>query len=66
MARATSPTSAPVASQTAEIAFMLEILWARKALAASLESSEDQVFIVTIFSGEIQCRYTQESVAIAL
>jgi len=33
MAWATSDTSAPVASHTAEIAFMLEILWAKKALA---------------------------------
>jgi len=34
MALATSETSAPVASQTAEMELMLEILWARNAFAA--------------------------------
>uniref|UniRef100_A0A6B0U361 Putative secreted protein n=1 Tax=Ixodes ricinus TaxID=34613 RepID=A0A6B0U361_IXORI len=55
IACATSDTSAPVSSQMADTALMLEIRWARNALAASLESSEDQVFIVMIFSSGIQC-----------
>jgi hypothetical protein len=51
IARATSEMSAPVDSQISDMALMLEILCARKALAASLESSEDHVFIVMIRSG---------------
>ena len=35
----TCDTSAPVASQIADMELMLEIRWARNALAASLESS---------------------------
>ena len=46
IAKATSSTSASVASQRAEMALMLEIRWARKALATSLESSEDQRLVV--------------------
>ena len=34
MAWATSETSAPVASHTADIALILDILWAKKAFAA--------------------------------
>ena len=49
-ALATSLTSAPVLSQMAEKELMLDILCARKALAASLESSEDHELIVRIFS----------------
>lgn len=49
-ALATSETSAPVASQIDDMALMLEIRWARKALAASLVSSDDHVSIVKIFS----------------
>lgn len=41
MARATSETSASVASQRAEMELMEETRCARKALATSLESSED-------------------------
>jgi hypothetical protein len=50
IARATSEMSAPVDSQISDMALMLEILCARKALAANLESSEDHVFIVMIRS----------------
>ena len=50
MARATSSTSAPVASQSAEIALMLDIRWARKALAVNLDNSEDQRLVVIILS----------------
>ena len=39
-----------MASQTAEMALMLEIRWARNALAASFESSEDHVLVVMIQS----------------
>lgn len=65
MARATSDISAPVASHTADNELMLEILWAKKALAASLESSELHVFVVMILSRGIQCSYTQQSSRIA-
>ena len=50
MALATSSTSAPVASQSAEMELMEEMRWARKALATSLESSEDQRLVVMIRS----------------
>eukprot|EP01139_Manchomonas_bermudensis_P014343 Amastigsp_a508395_1463.p3 type:complete len:185 gc:universal Amastigsp_a508395_1463:593-1147(+) len=43
-ARATCWTSAPVASQMAEIELMLEMRCARNALAVSLESSDDHTF----------------------
>jgi hypothetical protein len=39
IARPTSRTSAPVASQRAAMLLIEEIRWARKALAVSLESS---------------------------
>jgi|GEM_PF-3283680 len=50
IARATSSTSASVASHSAEIALMLEMRWARKAFAVSLESSADQTLVVRICS----------------
>jgi hypothetical protein len=53
-ARATSSTSAPVASQRALRALTLLILWASMAFAASLESSLDQRDVVRIFSVGIQ------------
>ena len=56
MACATSSTLAPVASQSAEIALIEEIRWARNALAVSLDNSEDQRLVVIIFS-----RGTQEA-----
>lgn len=52
---ATSFTSAPVASQMAEMALMEEILCARKALAASFDNSELQVLVVIILSRGTQC-----------
>jgi len=54
-ARATSEISAPVASHTADSELILEILWAKNAFAASLDSSEDQVLVVIILLREIQC-----------
>ena len=50
MALATSETSAPVLSQISDMALMLEIFWAKKALAANFDNSDDQVFIVMIRS----------------
>ncbi len=50
IARATSSTSAPVASHRAEIELIEEMRWARKALATSFESSEDQRLVVMIRS----------------
>ena len=50
MTRATSSTSAPVASQRPAMALMDETRWARKALAASLVSSADQTLVVRIRS----------------
>ena len=50
MARATSSTSAPVFSHSSVSAFTLEMRWARKALAASFESSEDQTLVVRMRS----------------
>jgi hypothetical protein len=47
---ATSSTSAPVASHRAEIELIEEIRCARKAFATSLESSDDQRFVVMIRS----------------
>ena len=51
-------TLAPVASQRAEMALTEEILWAKNALAASLESSADQRFVVRILSSGTQWAYT--------
>ncbi len=50
MALATSSTSAPVASQSAEIELIEEMRWARKAFATSFESSDDQRLVVMIRS----------------
>ena len=50
MALATSSTSAPVASQRAEIELIDEMRCARNALATSLESSEDHRLVVTMRS----------------
>ena len=57
-ARATSSTSACVTSQSCEIALIEEIRCARKALATSLDSSEDQRFVVIMRSLEIHFSYT--------
>ncbi len=54
MACATSPTSASVASHSAEMALMELTRCARKALAVSLESSADQTLLVRIRSRGIQ------------
>ena len=48
---ATSDTSAPVFSQSAESELMEETRWAKKAFAASFDSSADQSPVVRIFSG---------------
>jgi hypothetical protein len=53
-AYATSDTLAPVASQSAEMAFTEEILCAKNALAASLESSADHRLVVRILSSGTQ------------
>ena len=55
---ATCVTSAPVASHRADMALMEEMRWARKALAASLESSADQRLAVMICSLGTQLAYT--------
>ena len=65
MALATSSTSASVASQRAETALMDEIRWARKALAVSFDSSEDQTLVVRIFSEGTHFAYTSTKVWIA-
>ena len=52
---ATSETSAPVASQTADKELMDEILCARNAFAANFDSSELHVLVVKIFFLSIQC-----------
>ena len=65
MARATSDTSASVASHSAEMELMEETRCARKALATSLDSSEDQRFVVKIRSRGTQCAYTPTSFSMA-
>merc|ERR1719473_2503432 len=55
---ATSATSAPVTSQSAEMELMEEMRWARKALAVSLESSADQRLVVSTCALGTHCRYT--------
>ena len=47
-------TSTHVASQSTDMAFTEQILYARKALAASLESSSDHRLVVTMFSSDTQ------------
>ena len=64
-ARATCSTSAPVASQSALIAFIELILWARNAFAVSLLSSLDHKFVFIIFSAGTQRMYIEASVSIA-
>ena len=49
-ASATSSTSAPVASQSAEMALIEEMRCARKALATSFDSSLDQTLVVRMRS----------------
>jgi len=49
-ARATSSTSAPLASHSAEIELIDDMRCARNALATSLESSEDHRFVVMMRS----------------
>ena len=46
----TSSTSAPVASQSSEMELMEDTRCAKNAFAVSLLSSEDQRFVVKIFS----------------
>mmetsp|Transcript_3488 Transcript_3488/g.10911 ORF Transcript_3488/g.10911 Transcript_3488/m.10911 type:complete len:236 (+) Transcript_3488:599-1306(+) len=65
MAYETSVTSAPVASQMADMALMLEMRCARKALAASLEISADHRLDRMMFSRGTQLAYTSASAAIA-
>mmetsp|Transcript_8269 Transcript_8269/g.28399 ORF Transcript_8269/g.28399 Transcript_8269/m.28399 type:complete len:251 (+) Transcript_8269:821-1573(+) len=62
---AISDTSAPVFSQRAEMELMEEILWARKAFAASLASSEDHRLLVRICSSGTHWAYTSLRVWIA-
>jgi len=50
MARATSSTFAPVTSHNSEIALIEDTRWARKALATSLDSSDDHKFVVRMRS----------------
>jgi len=56
IARDTSATSASVFSHSAETAFMEDILWARKALATSFESSLLHMLLSMIFSRGTQLR----------
>ena len=65
MAKATSSTSASVASQRAEILLMEEILCARKALATSFDNSEDQRLVVKIRSRGTHCAYRSTSTCTA-
>mmetsp|Transcript_1487 Transcript_1487/g.4033 ORF Transcript_1487/g.4033 Transcript_1487/m.4033 type:complete len:280 (+) Transcript_1487:397-1236(+) len=65
MAREISCTSASVASQSAEMELMLLTRCARKALATSLESSEDHRFVVMICSRGTQLAYTDTSFSTA-
>ncbi|GMR43459.1 hypothetical protein PMAYCL1PPCAC_13654, partial [Pristionchus mayeri] len=62
---ATSLTSAPVASHMAETELMLDILWARNALATSLLSSLLHVFVVMIRSRGTHEEYTSTWAATA-
>ncbi|GMR53498.1 hypothetical protein PMAYCL1PPCAC_23693, partial [Pristionchus mayeri] len=62
---ATSLTSAPVASQMAEIELMLDILCAKNALATSLLNSLLHVFVVMILSRATHDEYTSTNAATA-
>ena len=61
MARATCDTSAPVASQSAEIEFIEEMRCASIALAVSLDSSADHRLVHRMRSLGTQCAYTLRS-----
>src|SRR5215212_1255270 len=65
IALATSSTSAPVASHKAEIELIEEMRCARKALATSLDNSDDHRLVVMMRSRGTQCAYTSTSVLIA-
>jgi len=65
MLLATSSISAPVFSQIAEMELMLLIRCASMELATSFESSEDQVFMVTILDRGTHDAYTEARVAAA-
>ena len=58
-------TSAPVASQSAEMELMEEMRCARKAFAVSLDSSADHRLAHRMRSTGIQCSYTLLSTPIA-
>mmetsp|Transcript_2063 Transcript_2063/g.5298 ORF Transcript_2063/g.5298 Transcript_2063/m.5298 type:complete len:253 (+) Transcript_2063:516-1274(+) len=60
-ARATSSTSAPDTSHRAEMELIDEMRWARKALATSLDSSEDHRLVVMMRSRSTQYSYTSTS-----
>ena len=60
IACATSLIFAPVDSQRAEIEFIDEILWAKKALATNFDNSELHKFVVIIFDGSTQLRYISD------
>ena len=64
-AASTCCTSAPVASQSAEMELMEEMRCARKALAVSLDSSADHRLAFRMRSVGIQCSYTLASTLIA-
>lgn len=66
MACDTCCTSAPVASQRAEMLFMLLMRCASMALAVSLVSSADQRLVSRMRSRGTQCAYTSASTSIAL
>ena len=58
MALATSFTSAPVFSQSSDIAFIEETLCAKNAFAVNFDNSDDQTLVVKIFSLGTQFAYT--------
>ena len=65
MALATSCTLAPVASHSSDNELMEDTRCAKKALAVSLESSEDHTLVVSIFSFGTQLAYTSTKACIA-
>ena len=65
MAFATSLTSAPVFSHSSDIALMDDIRCAKKALAVSLDNSEDHTLVVKILSAATQLEYTPTKACIA-
>ena len=62
----TSSILAPVTSQRADRLLMEETRCANMALEASFESSDDQTFVVSIFSSGIQFLYIDTSVSTAI